>query len=87
MLLRAYLGSTHPRTVKPIYWHQFVVKESAAFIAGHQAKSSSSSSASDQKPKLPNGFQQSIFKGKVKKGEFQGMWSARAQFSNWLMVR
>ena len=33
------LGSTHLRTVKPIYWPQIVVKESAAFIAGHRARS------------------------------------------------
>ena len=33
------LGSTHLCVVKPIYWHQVVVKESAAFISGCQSRS------------------------------------------------
>ena len=28
------LSTTHPRTVKPTYWHRLMMKESAAFIAG-----------------------------------------------------
>ena len=31
------LGSAQLWAVKPIYWHQIVVKKSTAFIAGHQA--------------------------------------------------
>ena len=35
-------GSACPLAVNPIYWHQVVVKKRAAFIAGHQARSSGS---------------------------------------------
>ena len=38
-------------------------------------------------PKLPDRFQESIFKDKVMEGVFQGMWSTREHFSDWLMVR
>ena len=60
------LGSAHPHTVKPIYWHQVVVKESIGFIAGRQARSSGQLML--KTPKLPNGFQESIFKGKERRG-------------------
>ena len=33
------LGSPHSCTVKPVYWHQVVVKESAAFNERHQTRS------------------------------------------------
>ena len=41
-----------------------MVKESAAFIAGHQARSPGQLLL--KTPQLPDGFQQSIFKGKVR---------------------
>ena len=38
-------------------------------------------------PKLPDRFQESIFKDKVREGVCQGVWSTREHFSDWLMVR
>ena len=58
------LGSTHSCTVKPIYWHQIVVKESAA--AGHRARSPGQPVL--KTPELLDKLQQSIFKGKGREG-------------------
>ena len=63
------LGSAHPWAVKLIYWHRVVVKESAVFTAGQQARSPGY--LVPKKPKLPDGLQQSIFKDKVRE------WSPR----------
>ena len=35
----------------------------------------------------PKGFSKAFLKGRWGSGESQGVWSAHAQFSNWLMVR
>ena len=59
---------------------QVVVKESTAFIAGHQARSPGQLVL--KTPDLPEGFQESIFKARWRDGA-QGLWSARAQF--WLV--
>ena len=40
-----------------------------------------------KRPEVPEGFQQSIFKSQVQKRGSQGLWSACAGFSDWLMVR
>ena len=48
-----------------------VMKESAVFIAGHQARNPGQLVL--KTPKLPDGFQESIFKGQVREGESQGM--------------
>ena len=60
------LGSTHSCTVKPIYWHQIVVKEGGAFIAGHQARSPGRLVL--KTPELLGKLQQSFLKGKVREG-------------------
>ena len=60
------LGSTRPCAINPIYRHWVVVKESAVFIEGRQARSSGLLVL--KIPKLTNGVQQSIFKGKVREG-------------------
>ena len=39
-----------------------------------------------KRPKLPDGFQGRGFKGRVREG-LQGVWSARAQFLDWLASR
>lgn len=65
--LRLFLnqtGSTCPHTVKPIYWHWVVVKESAVFIAGYKARRTGSSCS--KPPALPHGFQGSIFKSQMR---------------------
>ena len=84
---RTKLGSALPRAVKPIYWHWIVVKESAVFIL--KAPYKENGWLVLRNPELHEGFQQSVFKGQVRErgGGSQGMWSAHAQFSDWLMVR
>ena len=52
--------------VKPIYWHWVEVKESAAFITRHWYKKNMWLVLKN--PQLPEGFQQSIFKGQVREG-------------------
>ena len=65
-----------------------MVKESAAVIAGRQAGSPGQLMLEKKNPELPEGFQQSIFKSKGDplQPPTQGMWSACAQISDWLMV-
>ena len=63
---RTKLGSTCPHAVKPIYWHEVVVKEGAAFIAGHQARSPGKLVL--KRPWTPNGFQGKVFKDRVREG-------------------
>ena len=46
-------------TLKSIYWHQVLVKESAVFTAGHQARSPGQQVLIT--PEFPDEFQQSIF--------------------------
>ena len=63
---RTKLGSTCPHAVKPIYWYEVVVKESAAFIAGHQARNPGKLVL--KRPWTPNGFQGKVFKDRVREG-------------------
>ena len=81
---RTKLGSLRPCTVKPIYWHQVVGKESAAFIAGSQARRNGSSSSKD--PNSPVAFREGFLKARWGRG-LQGAWSAPAQFLDWLASR
>ena len=60
------LRSAHLLAVRPIYWHWVVVKESAAFIVRHQTRSPGQLML--KKPKLPDRFQESTFKGQVGRG-------------------
>ena len=55
-----------PRAVKPTYWHQVVVKESAMFISGRQTRSPGQLAL--KTPELLHGFQERIFKGQVREG-------------------
>ena len=78
------LVSTCPCAVKPIYWHQVVVKECTAFVAGCQAKRMSSSCSKDLNS--PMTFRQEVLKaewGRV----LQCAWSACTQFWDWLASR
>ena len=52
--------------VQPIYWHPVVVKQSVAFIERCQTRSPGQLML--KTPELPDGFQASIFKGKVREG-------------------
>ena len=61
------------------------MKGSAVFIVGYHTRSAGQLVL--KKPELPHGFQQSIFKGRVREARSQGRRSAYAQFSDWLMVR
>ena len=65
------LDSACPCAVKPIYWHRVVVKESAAFFCREPSKESRELVL--RIPEFPAGFQKSIFKGKVREEESQGM--------------
>ena len=60
------LGSACPRAVKPIYWHWVLVKESAAFTEGHQARRPGQLVL--KRPKFPEGFQGKVFKDRVREG-------------------
>ena len=60
------LGSTLPRSVKPIYWQQLVRKESAVFITRHQARRMGSS-----RSKHPNSLM-TFMEGFWKAGEGEG---------------
>ena len=55
-----------PCTIKPIYWHRVVVKESTVFIAGRQARSSGQLVL--KTPKLPMGFRKAILKARWGRG-------------------
>ena len=58
------LRSAHSCTIKALYWHWVVVKESAGFYSGHQARSPGKLVL--KTPELLDGFQQSIFKGQMR---------------------
>ena len=74
------LGSAHPHTVKPIYWHWVMLNESKVFIVRWHIRSPGQ--LVFKKAWTPQWFQESIFK--VGEGEAsQGMWWALAQF--WLV--
>ena len=60
------LGSTCPHAVKPIYCYEVVVKESTAFIAGHQARSPGQLVV--KRPWTPHGFQGKVFKDREREG-------------------
>ena len=60
------LESAYPMHSKAIYWYQIVVNESTAFIARHPLWSEGRRMLMFRKHELPNGFQRSNFKGKVK---------------------
>ena len=71
-------------TVKSIYWHQVVVKESTVCIAECQTRRMRGSCS-----KYPNSlitFREGVLKA-VWGRELQGAWSACAQFSGWLASR
>ena len=57
------LGPPACHASKPISWHQVVVKESTAFIAG---TSKVDGQLMLKRPKLPVGFKGRVFKGNIK---------------------
>ena len=68
------LGSTLLSSVKPVYWRQVVVKESEAIII--KVPKQRGQVACALNPKLPEGFQQSSYKGHTREGatEFVIRW-------------
>ena len=77
---QARLGSALLHTGKPVYWHRVVVKESAM----HQARSPGQ--ISPQNTPTPWLVSGKHFKKPGEGAEPQGLWSARGQFSGWLMM-
>ena len=69
---------------KPCCWHWVVVKESSAFIAGYQARRTDSSCSEDLNSVMA--FREGVLKAVWGRGP-QSMWSAYAQFLDWLAWR
>ena len=58
------LGSARPYPVKPVYWHQVTVKESAAIYC--RVPSQESRQLVLRRPELSNGFQGKVFKDRMR---------------------
>ena len=69
---------------KPCCWHWVVVKESSAFVAGYQARRTDSSCSEDLNSVMA--FREGVLKAVWGRGP-QSMWSAYAQFLDWLAWR
>ena len=74
------LESASPSSVKQIYWHHVVMKESTAFIARRPKRDQARTGSSCSKdPNSGMAFREGFLKTAWGRG-WQGVWSAHAQF-------